>query len=45
VPSLGGRPFSRDRDEKLENNTKPSITPALSATQSPTLASRPSTKL
>ena len=45
VSSLGGHPLSRDRLWKLENNTKASITPALSAIQSPTLASRPGTKL
>ncbi len=43
--SLDGCPFRRVRDENLENNTKPSITPALSATQSPKLASRPGKKL
>ena len=45
VPSLGNCPMPRDRREKLENNSRPSITPALSATQSPTLTSRPGTKL
>jgi hypothetical protein len=45
VPSLGDCPTPRDGRENLENNSKPSITPALSATQSPTLTSRPGTKL
>ena len=45
VPPLGDRRMPRDQEEKLKNNSKPSITPALSATQSPTLTSRPGTKL
>jgi len=45
VLSFGERPSSLDGEDKRKNNTKPSITPALSATQSPTLEYRPGTKL